>query len=217
MADIDINQIKKLREMTGSGMVDVKKALQESDGDLDKAVNWLREKGMAGASKRASKIAAEGIVYSYIHGERVGVLVEINIETDFAAKNEKFHQLAHEVAMQIAAMSPKWVNREEVPADVIENEKEIARTQAENEGKPEKVIEHIVNGRLEKFYETHVLEDQAYIKDESKTVADLVKESIAVIGENIKIRRFARFVVGEGIEKKEEDFQSEVMEQLGNK
>lgn len=217
MADIDINLIKKLREMTGSGMVDVKNALAETNGDLDKAVNWLREKGMAGADKRASKVAAEGIVYSYIHGTRVGVLVEINIETDFAAKNEKFHELAHEVAMQIAAMNPQWVSREDVPAEVVENEKEVARTQALNEGKPEKVIEHIINGRLEKFYESNVLEDQAYIKDDSKTIKDLVKESIAVIGENIKIRRFARFEVGEGIERKEEDFQAEVMEQLGKK
>ncbi|MDO5015647.1 MAG: translation elongation factor Ts [Eubacteriales bacterium] len=217
MADIDINLIKQLREMTGSGMVDVRKALEATDGDLDKAVNWLREKGMAGASKRASKVAAEGIVDSYIHGDRVGVLVEVNIETDFAAQNEKFKELVHEISMQIAAMNPKWVRREEVPEEVLENERGVARTQALNEGKPEKIIDRIIEGRLEKFYEANVLEDQPYIKDDSKTISDLVKETIAVIGENIRIRRFARFEVGEGIEKKEEDFQQEVMDQLNRK
>lgn len=217
MADIDIQLIKQLREMTGSGMVDVRKALEATNGDLDKAVNWLREKGMAGASKRASKVAAEGIVDSYIHGDRVGVLVEVNIETDFAAQNEKFKELVHEIAMQIAAMNPKWVRREEVPEEVLENERNVARTQALNEGKPEKIIDRIIEGRLEKFYEANVLEDQLYIKDDSKTISDLVKETIAVIGENIKIRRFARFEVGEGIEKKEEDFQQEVLDQLNRK
>lgn len=214
MADIDISLVKKLREMTGSGIVDVKKALQECDGDMDKAMVWLREKGIASADKRASKATAEGIVYSYIHGDRVGVLLEMNIETDFAAKNERFRELAHEVAMQIAAMNPQWVRREEVPADVIERERSIARTQAENEGKPEKVIEHIIDGRLNKFYEQTVLLDQAYIKDDSKTIQELAKETQAVIGENMRIRRFARFEVGEGLEKKVEDLAAEVQAEL---
>ncbi len=214
MAKIDIKLIKQLRDMTGSGMVDVKTALQETNGDLDAAVKWLREKGMASADKRASKVAAEGLVYSYIHGDRVGVLVEVNIETDFAAKNDSFREFVHDVAMQIAAMNPQWVSRDEVPENVIQNEEAVARTQAENEGKPEKVIGHIVKGRLEKFYENSCLLDQAFIKDDSKTIADLLKEKIATIGENIKIRRFTRYEVGEGIEKEEEDFQKEVMEQL---
>ncbi len=211
---VDIKLIKQLREMTGAGMVDVKKALQETDSNLDEAVKWLREKGMASAEKRSSRIAAEGIVYSYIHGDRVGVLVEVNIETDFAAANEEFRAMVHDIAMQIAAMNPQWVRREEVPEAVIEREKEIARTQALNEGKPEKVVDHIVEGRLNKFYAANVLEEQAFIKDDSKTIADLVKEHIATIGENIRIRRFTRYEVGEGLEKKEEDFQAEVMAQL---
>lgn len=215
MSNVDVKLIKQLREMTGAGLVDVKKALTESNGDLDAALTWLRKKGMASAEKKAGRIAAEGIVDSYIHGEgRVGVLVEVNIETDFAARNEDFKLMVRDIAMQVAAMKPRWVSREEVPEEILQNERDIARTQALNEGKPEKILDKIVEGRLEKFYADECLEDQAFIKDESKTVKQLVTEMIAKIGENIKIRRFARFELGEGLEKKEEDFAAEVMAQI---
>lgn len=215
MADIDIKLIKQLRETTGSGMMDCKKALTECNGDMEEAIKWLRKKGMASAEKKASRIAAEGIIDSYIHGEgRVGVLIEVNIETDFAAKNDKFRDMVHDIAMQVAAMNPKWVSREEVPEEILNSERDIARTQALNEGKPEKIIDKIIEGRLEKFYEANCLVDQAFIKDDSKTVGNLVKEMIAAIGENIKIRRFCRYEMGEGLEKKEDNFAEEVMAQL---
>lgn len=215
MANIDISLIKKLREMTGAGMVDVKKALVESDGDIDKALTWLRKKGEASADKKASRIAAEGIVYAYVHGNgRVGVLVEVNVETDFAAENEKFKAMVHDIALQIAAMNPAYVDRSEIPEAVLANERDIARTQALNEGKPEKIVDKIVEGRLEKFYELACLYDQPFIKDDSKKVRDYIKENIATIGENIKVRRFTRYEMGEGLEKKQDNFQEEVMAQL---
>lgn len=215
MAEITVTQIKELREQTGAGMMDCKKALTESNGDLEGALKWLREKGMATADKKASRTAAEGVIESYIHGEgRVGVLLEVNIETDFAAKNEKFQEMVKDIAMQIAAMNPSWLDRTEVPEDVLENERDIARTQALNEGKPEKIIDKIVEGRLEKFYEANCLMDQSFIKDDSKSITQLVKEMVAFIGENIKVRRFVRYELGEGLEKKEENFADEVLSQL---
>ncbi|NLM19056.1 MAG: translation elongation factor Ts [Clostridiaceae bacterium] len=215
MANITAAMVKELRELTGAGMMDCKKALSASDGDQQKAIAWLREKGMAGADKRAGKIAAEGVVDAYIHGEgRIGVLIEVNIETDFAAKNKEFKQMVKDIAMQVASMNPAYLSREDVPEDVLNSEREIARNQALNEGKPEKIVDKIVEGRLEKFYENNCLLDQAFIKDDSKTVNTLVKELIAKIGENIKVRRFARFELGEGIEKKEEDFAAEVAKQM---
>lgn len=216
MADISIALIKELREKTGSGMMDVKKALVETNGDLEKAIAWLREKGIATAAKKSSRIAAEGIVESYIHaGGRVGVLIEVNIETDFAAKSEDFIQFVKDCAMQVAAMNPRWVSKDEVPEGELEKEREIVRNQALNEGKPEKIVDKIVEGRMQKFYSDYCLLDQAFVKDDSKTIADLLQEKILKIGEKISIRRFTRYEVGEGLEKKVEDFAAEVAAQLG--
>lgn len=215
MAQITAKMVKELREMTGSGMMDCKKALTASDGDIDKAIAWLREKGMAGADKKAGRIAAEGVVESYIHGEgRIGVLLEVNIETDFAAKNADFRQMVKDIAMQIASMNPAYLKREDVPEDVLESERTIARNQALNEGKPEKIVDRIVEGRLEKFYEANCLMDQPFVKDDSKSITTLVKEMVAKIGENIQVRRFTRYELGEGLEKKSDDFAEEVAKQL---
>lgn len=213
---ITAEMVRQLRERTGAGMMDCKKALTETNGDEEKAVEYLREKGIAKAASKAGRIAAEGLVESYIHGGgRIGVLVEVNIETDFAAKNEEFKQLVKDIAMQIAASKPEFVRREEVPASVLESEKEILRAQARNEGKPEKIIDKMVEGRIDKFYAEKCLMEQAFIKDPDITIDHLVKEKIAHIGENITIRRFVRFERGEGIEKKEENFADEVMKQIG--
>lgn len=215
--EISAAMVKDLRDRTGAGMMDCKKALVESNGDMDKAVEYLREKGLATAAKKAGRIAAEGIVDAYIHGDgRIGVLVEVNIETDFAAKNKEFREFVKDIAMQIAASKPEYIRREDIPAEVIEREKEILKTQALNEGKPEKVVDKIVEGRLEKFYKDVCLLEQPWIKDPDKTINQLLMEKIAVIGENINIRRFARFERGEGIEKKNENFAEEVMKQIGN-
>lgn len=213
---ITADMVKQLRERTGAGMMDCKKALTETNGDMEKAIEYLREKGLAAAAKKAGRIAAEGIVDSYIHGDgRIGVLVEVNIETDFAAKNDEFRAFVKDIALQIAASKPEYIRREEVPAEVIEKEKEILKAQARNEGKPEKIIEKMVEGRIEKFYKEICLLDQPFIKDPDKTVKDLVTERIAKIGENINIRRFVRFEKGEGLAKKEENFADEVMKQIG--
>ena len=207
--------IKELREKTGSGMMDCKKALTETNGDMEKAIAWLREKGIASADKKASRVAAEGIVDSYIHAAgRVGVLIEVNIETDFAAKNEDFKRLVRDLAMQVAAMNPKWVSKEEVPAEELDKEKAIIRNKALNDGKPEKIVDRIVEGGLNKFYEDNCLLEMAFVKDDSKKISQLVKEMIAKIGENITVRRFVRFELGEGIQKKEENFAEEVMKQI---
>jgi elongation factor Ts len=213
---ITAEMVKQLRERTGAGMMDCKKALTETNGDMEKAIELLREKGIAAAAKKAGRIAAEGLVDSYIHGDgRIGVLVEVNIETDFAAKNEEFKMFVKDIAMQVAAAKPEYVRREDVPAEVIEKEKEILKAQALNEGKPEKIIEKMVEGRIEKFYKEVCLLDQPWIKDQDKTIQQLLTEKIATIGENISIRRFARFERGEGITKKEENFADEVAKQIG--
>lgn len=213
---ITADLVKQLRERTGSGMMDCKKALVEANGDIEKAIEILRERGLAAATKKAGRIAAEGLVDSYIHGDgRIGVLVEVNIETDFAAANDEFKQLVKDIAMQIAAAKPEYVSREDVPADMIEKEKNILRVQARNEGKPEKIIDKMVDGRIEKFFKEVCLLDQPWIKDPDKTIQELVTEKIATIGENINIRRFARFERGEGLEKKEENFAEEVAKQIG--
>jgi len=211
---ITASMVKELREITGAGMLDCKKMLVETDGNIEEAVKLLREKGLAKAAKKAGRVAAEGIVMSYIHGNRIGVLVEINSETDFVAKNEEFQAFARDIAMQIAAANPQYVSREEVPADVIEKEKEILRTQALNEGKPEKIVDKMVEGRIAKFYKEVCLLEQPFIKDSDVTVETLLKTKISKIGENLSIRRFARFEVGEGIEKKQENFAEEVAKQL---
>lgn len=211
---VTASMVKELRERTGAGMLDCKKALVEANGDLEKAVEILRKKGLSKAAKKAGRVAAEGIVDSYIHGGRIGVLVEVNSETDFVAKNEEFRQFVRDIAMQIAAQNPKYVSREDVPAEVIEKEKEILRQQALNEGKPEHIVEKMVEGRLEKFYKEVCLLEQPFIKDPDVTIKDILTQKIAKIGENIKIRRFVRYEVGEGIEKKQENFAEEVAKQM---
>ena len=212
---ISAEQVKELREMTGAGMMECKKVLEEANGDKEKAAELLRERGVVKAAKKAGRIAAEGLVESYIHGDgRIGVLVEVNIETDFAAKNPEFREFVKDVAMQIAATKPEYVRREDVPAEVIEKEKEIIKAQAINEGKPEAVAEKIVAGRIDKFYEEVCLLEQDFIKDPDKKVQEVLTEKISSIGENITIRRFVRFERGEGIEKKEENFAEEVMKQI---
>lgn len=213
--NITAEMVKELRERTGSGMMDCKKALVESNGDMEKAIEYLREKGLATAAKKSGRIAAEGIVDAYIHGGgRIGVLVEVNVETDFAAKNEEFRSFVKDIAMQIAASNPQYVRREEVPEEVIEKEKEILKVQAMNEGKPANIAEKMVAGRLEKFFKEVCLLEQPFIKDTDKTVQDILNETIAKIGENINIRRFVRYEMGEGLAKKEENFAEEVMKQV---
>lgn len=215
MSKISASLVKELREKTGAGMLDCRNALQETDGDLDKAVDLLREKGLSKAEKKSSRIAAEGLVEAYIHGGRIGVLVEVNSETDFVAKTDEFKEFVKDVAMQIAASSPKYVSREEVPEEIINHEKEVLTQQAMNEGKPQNIAEKMVEGRIEKFYKEIVLLEQPFIKDPDKSIETLLKEKIAKIGENIKIRRFVRFEVGEGLEKREENFADEVAKQMG--
>lgn len=212
---ITAEMVKQLRERTGAGMMDCKKALTEVDGDVEKAIEILREKGLAAAAKKSSRIAAEGLVEAYIHGDgRIGVLVEVNIETDFAAKNEDFRAFVKDIALQIAAAKPEYLKREDVPAEIIEKEKEILRAQALNEGKPEKIIDKMVEGRIEKYYKEVCLMEQEWIKDPEKTIKQLLTEKIATIGENINIRRFVRYERGEGIAKKEENFADEVLKQI---
>ena len=212
---VTAEQVKELRELTGAGMMECKKVLAEVDGDKEKAIELLRERGVVKAAKKAGRIAAEGLVESYIHGDgRIGVLVEVNIETDFAAKNPEFREFVKDVAMQIAAARPEYVRREEVPADVIEKEKEIMKAQAVAEGKPEAVAEKIVAGRIDKYYSEVCLLEQDFVKDPEKTVQQILTEKISNIGENITIRRFVRFERGEGIQKKEENFADEVMKQI---
>lgn len=206
--------VKDLREKTGAGMMDCKKALVETDGNMEKAIELLREKGLSKVAKKAGRIAAEGIIESYIHGGRIGVIVEINSETDFVAKNEGFKDFAKNVAMQIAAQNPEFVSRDEVPSDKIEAEKKILKQQALNEGKPEKIVDKMVEGRIEKYYKEVCLMEQSFIKDSDKTIKDLLNEKIATLGENIKVRRFTRYEVGEGIDKKEESFADEVAKQM---
>jgi elongation factor Ts len=213
--EISAAMVKDLRDRTGAGMMDCKRALVDTQGDIEKAIEILRERGLAKAAKKAGRLASEGIVDAYIHGGgRIGVLVEVNIETDFAAKNEDFRAFVKDIAMQIAAMNPLYVRREDVPAEVIEREKEILKAQAINEGKPEHIAEKMVSGRIEKYYNDVCLMEQPFIKDGDKTVEEVLKEKIALIGENISVRRFARFEMGEGLEKKNENFAEEVAKQM---
>lgn len=206
--------IVKLRKRTNAGMMDCKRALSETNGDLDKAAEWLREKGIAAAAKKADRIAAEGLVYSYIHmGGKIGVLVEINCETDFVAKSEKFVDFCKDVALQIAASKPEYVSVEEVPAEALEHEKEILRAQALNEGKPEKIVEKMIEGRIKKYYQDVCLLEQPFVKDPDKTVTDMLNEAILTIGEKITIRRFTRYEMGEGLVKRQDNFVEEVMAQ----
>ncbi|MCL2121535.1 MAG: translation elongation factor Ts [Clostridiales bacterium] len=207
--------IKEIRERTGAGMLDCKNALTEKDGDMEKAIEYLREKGLAAAAKKAGRIAAEGLCESYIHGGgRIGVLLELNCETDFVAKTEEFKTLARDICLQIAASKPEYVRREEVPAEVVEKEKEIFTAQALNEGKPANVVEKMISGRIEKFYKEICLLEQPFIRDAGMTIQELLVEKVARIGENINVRRFVRYELGEGIEKRQENFAEEVMAQM---
>lgn len=212
--NITAKDVKELRERTGAGMMDCKKTLVETEGDIEKAIDLLREKGLAKAAKKSGRLASEGLVDSYIHGGKIGVLIEVNSETDFVAKTDEFKEFVRDMAMQVAATNPAYVSREEVSKEEIEREREILRHQALNEGKPEKIVEQMVNGRIEKYYEQVCLLDQKFIKDPNVKIEDLLHEKISKIGENIKIRRFVRFEVGEGLEKKEENFAEEVSKQI---
>ncbi len=219
MADISAKIVKELREKTGAGMMDCKKALTESNGDMEKAIEWLRQKGIASAAKKEGRVAAEGLVHSYIHtGGRVGVLVEINCETDFVARREEFKSLAQDVAMQIAACpNVEYVRVDDIPPEVVQREKDIEMGRDDLSGKPENIREKIVLGRIDKRLKEMALLDQPYIKDQNITVDELVKKAVAQLGENIQVRRFTRFVLGEGIEKEEVDFAAEVAAQAGLK
>ena len=211
---VTASQVKELREKTGAGMMDCKKVLTEADGDMEKAIELLRERGIAKAAKKAGRIASEGLVEAYIHNGKYGAMVEVNSETDFVSKNEEFRTFVRDVAMHIAASNPLYVSRDEVPENVINAEKEVIKAQALNEGKPAAVVEKMVEGRINKYLAEICLLDQPFVKDPDKTVGQLLTEKIATIGENIVIRRFVRYERGEGIEKKEENFAEEVMKQL---
>jgi len=215
MADVSAAMVKELREKTGAGMMDCKKALAENAGDFVKAEEWLRKKGITGAAKKAGRTAAEGLVGAYVHNGKVGVLVEVNCETDFVGRNEDFQALVRDIALHIAALSPQYVRREEVPMETLEKEKEIERVKLREQKKPEAMIEKILTGKMEKYFETVCLVDQPFVKDDKKKVHEVVTEAIAKIGENISIRRFTRYQVGEGIEKKKEDLAAEVAKTLG--
>jgi elongation factor Ts len=220
MVEITAAAVKQLREKTGAGMMECKNALVEAEGNEDRAIDNLRKRGLASAKKREGRIAAEGIVGSYIHmGGKVGVMVEVNCETDFVARGEEFQQLVKDIAMHIAAAEPRYVSREEVPAESLGKEREIARAQAKNDpknsNKPDQVIDKIVEGRLNKFYEETVLLDQPFVKDPSKTVSELVTEKVAKTGEKITIRRFTRYKMGEGLERRDQDFGGEVASLAG--
>jgi len=220
MAEVTAGAVKSLREKTGAGMVDCKNALVEANGDEAAAVEILRKKGMATAGKKAGRVTAEGVVGSYIHmGGKVGVLVEINCESDFVARGEEFQQLVKDVAMHVAAADPRYATRDQVPQAELDKEREIMREQlkndAKNANKPEDVLNKIIEGRLNKFYEENVLVDQPFVKDPSKTIGELVAEKVGSIKENISIRRFTRYKMGEGIEKKVDDFAAEVASMVG--
>jgi elongation factor Ts len=221
MADITSSAIKSVREKTGAGMMECKSALTEASGNEEQAIEILRKRGLASARKKEGRVAAEGAVGSYIHmGGKVGVIVEINCETDFVARTDEFQQLIKDVAMHIAASEPRFVSREEVPSDALDKEREIAHAQAQNDpknaNKPAQVIDKIVEGRLNKFYEEAILLDQPFVKDPAKTIGDLIQEKTAQTGERISIRRFTRYKMGEGLAKRDDDFGGEVAALVGN-
>ncbi len=196
--EINADLVKKLRKKSSAGMMDCKKALVESKGDISKAEEILKEKGLAQASKKASRTAKEGVIHSYIHpGSKVGVMLEVNCETDFVARNEMFKKMVHDIALHIAALTPLYVSREDVPKEVLDKERELYKKQALNEGKPENIVDRIAEGKLKKYYEENCLLDQPFVKDNDKKIGDLVKENIAKIGENIVIKRFVRYVIGQ--------------------
>ena len=207
--------IKELRERTAAGLMDCKKALVETDGDIDKAIEFLRKKGLANAAKKAGRLASEGVVSAYVHSNnRVGVLLEVNCETDFVAQTPDFKQFCADVAMQIAAMNPAAVRREEMDTSKVESERVLLREKALAEGKPEKMVDKIVDGQINKFYSENVLLEQKFVKDDKKSIEQVQQEIVAKLGENVKIRRFTRYELGEGLEKKSEDFAAEVAAQI---
>lgn len=215
MAQVSASLVKELRERTGAGMMDCKKALNETDGDMEKAVEFLRTKGLSEAAKKSDRVAAEGIVTSYIHGGgKIGVLLELNSETDFVAKNEEFQELAKDIAMHICASNPKYVSPEYVDKDTVESEREIYTAKAKESGKPDNIIEKIVDGQIKKYVNSICLLTQPFVKNPDMTVEQHIAEKIAKIGEKIRVRRFCRYELGEGLEKKEENFAEEVMSQI---
>jgi elongation factor Ts len=214
--EITASMVKELRERTGAGMLDCRKALQEVGGDMDKAIEYLQKKSLASASKKAGRIAAEGVVGSYIHmGGKIGVLCEVNCETDFVGRTEEFNALVKDICMHIAASSPLYVDSDEIPADAVAKQREIYAAQTLESGKPANIVEKIVDGRVKKWFSEVCLLDQAFVKDPDKTVRQLLTESISKIGENIKVRRFVRFALGEGLEKRSDDFAAEVAAAAG--
>lgn len=207
-------QVKELREATGVGMMECKRALTETNGNMEAAMDLLRKKGIASAEKKSGRVAAEGVVESYIHmGGKIGVLVEVNCETDFVAKTPEFKQFVRDIAMHIAAANPMYLSRDEVSSDILDKEREILRAQALNEGKPEKIVDRMVEGRVEKYYKDHCLVDQPYVKNPDQTITQYVTERVQTTGENIKIRRFVRYEMGEGIQKRQENFAEEIAAQ----
>lgn len=214
--EISAQTVKELREKTGAGMMDCKKALTDAAGDMEQAIVILRKKGLATAQKKSARVAAEGTIGHYIHGGgTIGVLVEVNCETDFAARSGDFQSLVKDIAMHICAANPRYVRREDVPADELQKEKDIYREQARSSGKPEQIVDKIAEGKLESYYKSFVLYDQAFVKDEAQTVEQLINAVIGKIGENIRVRRFARFQTGEGLEKRSTDLRGEVEGMLG--
>ena len=214
--EISAQQVKELREKTGAGMMDCKKALTESGGDMENAIDYLRKKGIATAQKKSGRAAAEGMVGHYIHmGGKTGVLVEVNCETDFAARSANFQTLVKDIAMQIAAMNPRYVRREDVTPEDLNREKEIYKEQAKASGKPEHIVEKIIEGKLKDFYKEACLYDQVFVKDDKLTIEQLINNLIGKVGENIRVRRFVRYVTGEGLEKRSTDLKGEVEGMLG--
>ena len=216
MSQVTTDMIKELRERTGAGMADCKKALVESEAVMDKAIEYLRVKGLAKAAKKAGRIATEGLITQYIHGNgRIGVLLETNCETDFVARNPEFVNFTKEVAMQIAAMNPQFVSSDEIPSNVVDKERSIRREQAAESGKPAAVVEKMIEGQISKWMKEICLLDQPWVRDDKRTIRDLQQDLVAKLGENIKVRRFVRFELGEGLEKKQDNFAEEVARQAG--
>lgn len=214
MTNITAAQVKELRDKTGAGIMDAKKTLAETNGDINKAIELLRQKGIASAEKKMGRIAAEGLIGSYIHNGKIGVMVEVNCETDFVAKNEEFQQLVKDICLHIASSAPEFVSRDEIPASVIDEERRIESGKEDLKGKPENIVEKIVQGRVDKLMAEKCLLEQPFVKDPGLKIEELIKEKIAKIGEKITVRRFTRYVLGEGLQKKEENFAEEVMKQM---
>ena len=214
--EVTAKMTSELRTKTGAGMMDCKQALQATEGDVEKAIDWLRQKGLASAQKKSARVASMGAVHAYIHaGGKIGVLLEVNCETDFVARTDGFQELVHDVAMHIAAANPQYVRRDEVSKDHLEREREVYRAQAKEQGKPDKILDKIVDGKVEKFFADVCLLEQPFVKDPDKTIEELVKEKIGTIGENISVRRFVRYQLGEGLAKKETDLAAEVAAMVG--